>query len=194
MKVLIGFTGSVATILAEKLVAAVMEKGHDVSVILTESGNKILPQGQRWKIDDMCDGVYMDVDEWQWEEPGPVEPRKQWLKDDPVLHIELRKWADAMIIAPLSANTLGKIANGMCDNLLTCVVRAWDWSKPCIVAPAMNTFMWESPITGRNLEQVKIYGSNFIIVPPISKELACGDEGMGAMARIETIVDCLPDL
>ena len=50
-----------------------------------------------------------------------------------MLHIELRRWADALIIAPLSANTLAKVANGLCDNLLTCVVRAWDWHKPLLV-------------------------------------------------------------
>lgn len=52
-------------------------------------------------------------------------------------------------MAPLSANTLAKIANGLCDNLLTCVVRAWDFAKPLVVAPSMNTLMWESPFTDK---------------------------------------------
>ncbi|CAB4317634.1 unnamed protein product [Prunus armeniaca] len=60
---------------------------------------------------------------------------------DSVLHIELRCWADIMVIASLSANTLSKIAKGLCDNLLTCVVHAWDYSKPFFVAPAMNTLL-----------------------------------------------------
>ncbi|KAA8542187.1 hypothetical protein F0562_023339 [Nyssa sinensis] len=63
--------------------------------------------------------LYTDEDEWStWTKIG-----------DNVLHIELRRWADIMVIAPLSANTLGKIAGGLCDNLLTCIVRAWDYSK-----------------------------------------------------------------
>ncbi|KAL0326294.1 UNVERIFIED_CONTAM: putative phosphopantothenoylcysteine decarboxylase [Sesamum radiatum] len=79
--------------------------------------------------------LYTDEDEWSmWKKIG-----------DSVLHIELRRWADIMVIAPLSANTLGKIAGGLCDNLLTCIVRAWDYSKPMFVAPAMNTFMWNNP-------------------------------------------------
>ncbi len=53
---------------------------------------------------------------------------------DPVLHIELRRWADVLLVAPLSANTLAKMANGLADNLLTCVVRAWDFSKPLLVS------------------------------------------------------------
>ena len=69
-----------------------------------------------------------------------------------MLHIELRKVAKLLVIAPLSANTMGKLANGLCDNLLTCVFRAWDFRSAeaagsVIVAPAMNTFMYEHPLT-----------------------------------------------
>ena len=65
-----------------------------------------------------------------------------------MLHIELRKLSSMMIVAPLSANTMAKFANGLCDNLLSCVFRAWDFeTKPVIVAPSMNTFMYEHPIT-----------------------------------------------
>lgn len=85
------------------------------------------------------------------------DEQSRWTKrGDPVLHIELRKWADALIIAPLSANTLAKVANGLCDNLVTLVCRCWDMKlrekgegesnrkliKPIITAPAMNTMMW----------------------------------------------------
>ncbi|MFN9980215.1 MAG: flavoprotein [bacterium] len=59
----------------------------------------------------------------------------------------IRKWADLMVVCPLSANTMAKFVNGICDNLLTCVYRAWDFKKPVIIAPAMNTFMFENPIT-----------------------------------------------
>lgn len=67
-----------------------------------------------------------DADEW----------RERWQPGAEVLHIELRRWADVLVIAPLSANTLAKAANGLCDNLLTCVVRAWDFSKPLLVRRA----------------------------------------------------------
>ncbi|KAK6245387.1 hypothetical protein SCA6_008477 [Theobroma cacao] len=115
--------------------------------------------------------VYTDEDEWSsWKIIG-----------DNVLHIELRRWADIMVIAPLSANTLGKIAGGLCDNLLSCIVRAWDYSKPLFVAPAMNTFMWTNPFTEKHLMSIDELGIS--LIPPVTKRLACGDYGNGAMAE-----------
>ncbi|GLJ40575.1 hypothetical protein SUGI_0837560 [Cryptomeria japonica] len=118
---------------------------------------------------------YTDDDEWSsWSKIGDI-----------VLHIELRQWADAMVVAPLSANTLAKVAGGLCDNLLTCIVRAWDFKKPLFIAPAMNTYMWNSPFTQRHLDVLTEMGTSFI--PPISKKLACGDYGNGAMAEPSVI-------
>ncbi|XP_047958410.1 probable phosphopantothenoylcysteine decarboxylase isoform X2 [Salvia hispanica] len=115
--------------------------------------------------------LYTDEDEWSsWKKIG-----------DNVLHIELRKWADIMVIAPLSANTLAKIAGGLCDNLLTCIVRAWDYNKPMFVAPAMNTLMWDNPFTERHLMAIDDLGIS--LIPPVKKRLACGDYGNGAMAE-----------
>uniref|UniRef100_A0A3B5AWA8 Phosphopantothenoylcysteine decarboxylase n=1 Tax=Stegastes partitus TaxID=144197 RepID=A0A3B5AWA8_9TELE len=99
-----------------------------------------------------------------------------WTKrSDPVLHIELRRWADLLVIAPLDANTLGKIASGICDNLLTCVVRAWDTSRPLLFCPAMNTAMWLHPITAQQVSKLKEFG--YVEIPCIAKKLVCGDEG-----------------
>ncbi|KAA3488891.1 phosphopantothenoylcysteine decarboxylase-like [Gossypium australe] len=103
--------------------------------------------------------LYTDEEEWSsWGKIG-----------DSVLHIELRRWADIMI------------AGGLCDNLLTCVVRAWDYSKPMFVAPAMNTFMWSNPFTEKHLMTIDELGIS--LIPPVSKRLACGDYGNGAMAE-----------
>ncbi|GJP37987.1 hypothetical protein CLOM_g22430 [Closterium sp. NIES-68] len=119
--------------------------------------------------------LFTDEDEWRrWSRLG-----------DSVLHIELRKWADVMVIAPLSANTLAKMASGICDNLLTSVVRAWDFSKPLLLAPAMNTHMWTSPFTARHLAILEGLGAQ--LVSPVSKKLACGDVGTGAMAEPASI-------
>lgn len=91
-----------------------------------------------------------------------------------------------ILVAPLDANSLAKAANGLCDNLLTCVLRAWDFSKPAIVCPAMNTAMWQHPTTSRHLELVASFG--YAIVAPTEKTLMCGDVGVGAMADVESIV------
>ena len=120
--------------------------------------------------------LYLDEDEWVYGELG-----------DPVLHIELRKWADAMVIAPASANTLGKLANGLCDNLVTCIARAWDPTLPMLLCPAMNTHMWNHPLTERHLRTLREV-CGYRVLDPAAKRLACGDVGKGAMAPIDEIV------
>uniref|UniRef100_A0A0D9WMZ0 phosphopantothenoylcysteine decarboxylase n=1 Tax=Leersia perrieri TaxID=77586 RepID=A0A0D9WMZ0_9ORYZ len=138
-RVLLAASGSVAAIKFESLCRSFSEWA-EVRAVATKASlhftdRKSLPS-------DII--LYTDDDEWStWKKIG-----------DEVLHIELRKWADIMVIAPLSANTLAKIAGGLCDNLLTCIVRAWDYSKPLFVAPAMNTFMWNNPFTNRHLETI----------------------------------------
>ncbi|XP_041503417.1 phosphopantothenoylcysteine decarboxylase isoform X6 [Microtus oregoni] len=107
-------------------------------------------------------------------------------RSDPVLHIDLRRWADLMLVAPLDANTLGKVASGICDNLLTCVIRAWDLTKPLLFCPAMNTAMWEHPLTAQQVGMLKAFG--YVEIPCVNKKLVCGDQGLGAMAEVETIV------
>lgn len=121
---------------------------------------------------------------------------------DPVLHIELRDWADILVIAPLSAHTLAKVATGLCDDTLTCVVRAWDLGhvssrppKPILLAPAMNTAMWQHPLTQQQLQTIQAFsGSDVVkVVAPMVKTLACGEVGVGALAEIDSIVKAVRD-
>ena len=77
------------------------------------------------------------------------------------------------------------LAGGLCDNLLTCIVRAWDYSKPFFIAPAMNTFMWNNPFTERHLVSIDELGIS--VIPPIKKRLPCGDCGNGVMAEVSII-------
>ena len=115
------------------------------------------------------------------------------------------------MIAPLDANTLAKLALGISDNALTCVFRAWDFNRPVVLAPAMNTLMWESPVTRRHLaglladrgdgqtpegwtlgEADAIFARHaprIVLVPPQAKRLACGDLGLGAMAEVAAIAE-----
>ena len=178
MKVLLGITGSVAATLAPKLLIKLRDEGHDLSVISTKSSEYF------WACNHYNTNVYSDNDEW---------PDKQYTKNQPILHIELRKWADVLLIAPLSANTLAKIANGFADNLITSVARAWDPNKRIILAPAMNTFMWEHPVTVKHLLQIQEWFPKTTIIQPIEKTLACGDTGIGAMALIPDIVSAIKE-
>ncbi|XXG45163.1 hypothetical protein AAC387_Pa02g0322 [Persea americana] len=165
-RILLAASGSVAAIKFANLCHSFSEWA-EIRAVATKSALHFIDKASLPK--DVL--FYTDDDEWSsWKKIG-----------DNVLHIELRKWADLMVIAPLSANTLGKIAGGLCDNLLTCIVRAWDFNKPLFVAPAMNTFMWNNPFTERHLEIVSQLGIS--LVPPITKRLACGDYGNGAMAE-----------
>ncbi|GAB4839361.1 Phosphopantothenoylcysteine decarboxylase [Ancistrocladus abbreviatus] len=169
-RILLAASGSVAAIKFANLCHCFSEWA-EVKAVATEAALHFI---DRAAIPNEV-ALYTDEDEWSsWRKIG-----------DNVLHIELRKWADIMVVAPLSANTLGKIAGGLCDNLLTCVVRAWDYNKPLFVAPAMNTFMWNNPFTERHLVSIDELG--ITLIPPVTKRLACGDYGNGAMAETSLI-------
>ncbi|KAM3925085.1 phosphopantothenoylcysteine decarboxylase [Leptodactylus fuscus] len=175
--VLLGVTGSVAALKLPHLVSGLLEiPGVEVQVVTTERAKHF------YNIQDIPVPIYSDDDEW-----------KMWnRRSDHVLHIELRRWADVMILAPLDANTLGKISSGICDNLVTCIVRAWDLQKPLLFCPAMNTAMWEHPITAEQIERLRTYG--YIEIACIEKTLMCGDKGLGAMAEVPTILEKVKDV
>lgn len=171
---LLGVSGSVAAIKTKELYD-LLNISHNVRVVATESAMHFI--GTLNGMEEIM--IYQDEEEWKsWKSRG-----------DQVLHIELRKWADIFVIAPLSANTLAKIANGLCDNLLTCIVRAWDFDNPLVLAPAMNTYMWKNVLTKKHLETCTELGCT--IISPISKKLACGDVGEGAMAEPSAIASLI---
>lgn len=184
-RLLLGVTGSVAAIKVNELARDFSSKNIDIIVIPTETAKHFLhfedswcPHGSISQLKGPC--YFEDNDEWSsWKVRG-----------DPVLHIILRDWADILLIAPLDANTLAKMAVGLCDNLLTNVVRAWDLKKrkPLIVAPAMNTAMFEHPLTRQQLDILtKSFG--YIEIPCIEKTLMCGQTGIGGMASVEVIIE-----
>lgn len=179
--IILGVTGSVATMKTAKLAEHLVAASADLTIVATDAAMYFLSQVGITKsnLNTFSPALLTDDDEW---------PQEFKLGDE-VLHIELRKRADALVIAPLDANTLAKIANGICDNLLTCLVRAWDWSKPMILCPAMNTAMWENDPTAKQLLEMSHRGA--VIVYPVSKKLACGDIGMGALANHEDIVEAV---
>jgi phosphopantothenoylcysteine decarboxylase len=214
--VLLGVTGSVAAVRTPDLYAELKKAGHRVQVVATQAALYFFDPAALDPVDPARPErnlavVTLDEDEW----PGRSEGRR-YRRDDPVRHIELRRWADLFLIAPLDANTLAKLANGLADNCLTCVWRAWDPARPVVLAPAMNTLMWEHPLTARHLRQLArdVGGSeapagvdldaltewinraclNLRVVPPQSKRLACGDVGVGALAEVAGITAVVQSL
>jgi phosphopantothenoylcysteine decarboxylase len=208
--VLLGVTGSVASILTPDLYQRLKEAGHHVKVVATQASLYFFDPAALDPVETASprrnpEGVVLDEDEW----PGMGEGRR-WQRGEPVHHIRLRRWGELLLIAPLDANTLAKLANGLCDNCLTCIWRAWEPARPVVLAPAMNTLMWEHPATGRHLRQLAADAGCVIpaglgldevmgcinhecprlrVVPPVSKRLADGDVGMGGMAALDDIVE-----
>lgn len=124
--------------------------------------------------------VWVDRDEWDvWEQ-----------RTDPVLHIELRRWADILVVAPLTANTLSKIALGLCDNLLTSVVRAWNPMFPIFLAPSMVSSTYNSTMTKKQLKLIKEDMPWITVFKPSEKVMGInGDIGLGGMMDGNEIVD-----
>ncbi len=173
MKILIGITSSIAAYRIPNLVSMLKKENHEIRCIVTELAKAFVsPQALSVMSQNPC---YTDADEWQ--------------NTERVYHIELAKWCDIMTIIPLSANTIAKIANGICDNLLTSTVRALG-KKPLLLAPAMNTAMWENPITESQIKQISSW-YNSGVISPISKKLADGDIGMGGLAEDDTIIKAI---
>lgn len=173
--ILIGCTGSVASLKIPILVNKLLEKNRNfqIQIITTQHAMHFFDKTE------LPDNVNLLTDETEWS---------NWKeRGDPVIHIELGKWADLLVIAPLDANSLAKMATGICDNLLLCTTRAWNFDKPLLFCPAMNTRMWNHPITAQHISILKSWGH--IEVPCVEKTLICGDTGLGAMAEVETIVN-----
>lgn len=168
--ILIGIGGGIAAYKVCEVISTLFKAGAEVRVILTETATAFITP---LTISTLSrHRAYTDADFWQASHPRP-------------LHIELGEWADLFIIAPLTANTLGKLVYGLADNLLTNTVLA---SRcPVLVAPAMNTEMWEQQAVQRNWRQLQA-DSRYHTVGPESGLLACDRVGAGRMAEPPEIV------
>ena len=170
-KILLGITGSIAAFKSVYLVRLLVKSGAEVKVILTPSARDFVTSLTLSTLSK--NPVLVDLfDEQSWAN-----------------HVMLGRWADIMIIAPLSCNTMAKMAQGQCDNLL--LATYFSAVCPVVVAPAMDEDMWLHPATKQNLEKIKSFGNK--IIPVEKGELASGLYGDGRMAEPETIIRYISD-
>lgn len=162
MNLLLGVTGGIAAYKACALCSLAQKSGHQIRVIMTDNAKRFVGPltfegltGHRVMGDNF---------------------------EDPMAHIEWAKWADVMCIAPLTANTLSKLAMGLADDALTTVAMALPAGRPVVLGPAMNTEMWNNPVIVRNRQWLAELG-RYTMVDPTVKRLACGDTGPGGLAE-----------
>lgn len=152
-----------------------------VQLILTKASENFIPaEALHYLENNKKIRVWRDEDEWNtWKS-----------RLDPVLHIELRRWADILVVCPLTANTLSKIAMGLCDNLLTNVVRAWNTSFPVLLAPAMVSYSYNAITTKRQLKLIADEMPWIEVLKPVEKVVGSyGDIGMGGMMDWNEVVN-----
>ena len=173
MKVVLGVTGSISAYKSADIGNKLTKEGYEVEVILTDGGSRFITPLTLQTLTK--NKVHTDAFD----------------EDDPkgVKHIDLGQKSDIILIAPATANIIGKIASGIADDLLSATVMAAYGQTPVYIAPAMNTYMYENPIVQDNIERLMAYGYRFI--EPKDDHLACGTSGKGALADVDKIVDTI---
>lgn len=172
-KIILGITGSIAAYKAAYLASALVQRGADVYVVMTENAKEFIGASTFWSLtgNQVISGMF----------DPPTKPE--------ITHVSLPESADLLLVAPASANIIGKIANGIADDMLSTmamVVRC-----PVIIAPAMNVNMYTNPIVVANMDRLRQHGCVF--VEPGVGRLACGDEGVGRLADPNLIVQCVEE-
>ncbi len=168
-KIVLGVTGGIAVYKAVDLVSRLRKQGAEVRVIMTEHAQQFVTPLTFKEIS----GNKVAVSMWEANQEFNVE------------HIALANWADAFVVAPATANILAKMANGIADDLLSTTLLAAQ--APIIVCPAMNTGMYQNPITQENIAKLEAYGVT--VMPPAVGYLACGVTGPGRLPEPQQIVE-----
>lgn len=167
--VVLGVSASIAAYKAAEIASSLVKQGVDVYVIMTKNATELVGPATFRAItgNPVLTGVF--------DEPRAKE----------IVHVKLPERADAFLIAPATANVIGKIAHGIADDMLTTAVMVA--RCPILIAPAMNVHMWTNPVVIANTERLNSFG--YEIIEPENGRLACGDEGIGRLADVDKIVD-----
>jgi len=176
LNILLGVAGGVAAYKAVDLASKLTARGARVSTVMTEAACRLVGAKSFEAVTRST--VYTTM----WNRPEEYE----------ISHIALVDSADLVVVAPATANIIGKIANGICDDLLSTVLCAcWPRieSGAALLAPAMNDKMWANPIVQNNVKIVKELG--FQLIGPVEGRLACGAEGLGRMSEPQDITEAI---
>lgn len=173
--IVLAVSGSISAYKAADLSNQLTKLGYQVHVLMTEAATQFITPLTLQVLSK--NPVHLDV----------------MKEDDPkvVNHIELAKQADLFVVAPASANTIAKLAHGIADNIVTATALALPTDTPKLIAPAMNTKMYDNPLTQRNLQILQEVGYQEIELR--SSMLACGDVGRGALAELDAIIQKIQD-
>jgi len=166
--IILGVTASIAIYKACDIVRRLRGQGFSVTVVMTKEAEELIKPivFQALSANKVYRALFDTPEAWEIE------------------HVSLAEKAGAVLIAPATANIIGKISSGICDDLLTCVVCAT--KAPVLIAPAMNENMYENKITQGNIRKLKSLGYRFI--EPRRGKLACGKMGVGCLAEVERII------
>lgn len=173
-RILLGVTGCIAAYKAADLASAMVQRGADVITVMTHSATEFVRPLTFESLTRRP--VYVRM----FGRQDPFNPK----------HIALADWAEVMLVAPATANLLGKVANGIGDDLLSTLIMSAD--GPVMFAPAMNSRMWANPVVSGNIARLRELGYHF--VEPESGYLACGTIGIGRLASRDRILDALAEL
>ena len=168
--ILIAVTGSISAYKIADVVSELGKRGHQVQCILTESAKQFVTP----LVLETLSG-------------RPVKSALFGADVSGTEHIDLARWADIFVVAPATANVLAKLALGMADDLLTTVALAT--TAPMLIAPAMNTVMWDHPATQQHMQTLVERGAG--IIDPAAGTLACGEVGVGKLAPVPGIVEAI---
>ena len=163
-----GVAASIAIYKACEIVRRLQDESFSVTVVMTEEAKELIRPVvfQSLSGNRVYGSLFGDPDVWEIE------------------HVSLAEKCDLILVGPATANIIGKIAGGICDDLLTCLICAT--RRPVVICPAMNESMYRNAIVQENIRKLKSHGYKF--VEPIKGRLACGKVGMGCLAEVETIV------
>ncbi len=172
-KIILGITGGIAAYKSAYIASALVKRGADVHVVMTASALKLIQPATFWGI--TSNHVITDV----FEPPHARE----------IVHIALPETADVMLIAPATANIIGKLANGIADDMLSTMALV---AKKIVICPAMNVHMYQNPVVTANIDKLRKLGCE--IIDAESGRLACGDKGPGRLAEPDKIVEYIESL